>query len=148
MARIKQKDPSVSGYFRRIFEENQHWLDMGTNDEVVARWEADHPGEKMTDNIKSSMSNAKSIMRKKYGKVKRRKGGRRKGAAAAAAAVATAVKVAKPRSLMGVLEKLEGMVDDCLQLARQQNNEELTDVIRNLRLARNSVVWTMGQPTH
>jgi hypothetical protein len=145
MPRAKTNEESVSGYFRRLFEENLEWLDLGTNDEVVARWEKDHPNQTMTDNIKASMSNAKSIMRKKHGKVKRRKGGRRKGSVAQVA-TATEHRGVKTRSLRNVLERLEAMVDECLHLARQQENEELASVIHTLRLARNKVVWAMGEP--
>jgi hypothetical protein len=37
---------TVSGYFRRIFKENPRLLKERSNDELLKRWLADHPGHK------------------------------------------------------------------------------------------------------
>ena len=36
---------TISGYFRQVFKENPKWLEGRSNDEVLARWLKDHPGE-------------------------------------------------------------------------------------------------------
>jgi hypothetical protein len=45
-----------------------------------------------------------------------------------------------------VLERMEGLIDDCLRLARQQNSEGLDSVVKHLRVARRQVAWEMGEP--
>ena len=37
---------TISGYFRQVFKENPKWLEGRSNDEVLARWLKDHPGER------------------------------------------------------------------------------------------------------
>jgi hypothetical protein len=37
---------NVSGYFRRIFKENPNLLKERSNDELLRRWLADHPGHR------------------------------------------------------------------------------------------------------
>ena len=37
---------TVSGYFRRIFKENPRLLKERSNDELLRRWLADHPGHR------------------------------------------------------------------------------------------------------
>src|SRR5438067_1431155 len=57
---------TTSEYFRRIFKENPKWLGTKSNDEVLRRWLADHPGYgEMPQNVKNHLSNLKSVLRKK-----------------------------------------------------------------------------------
>lgn len=143
MARAKAKETeSTAGYFKRLFEENKEWLNEGSNQELIDRWKKDHPGQDVTKSILNGLANTKSIMRKKLGLGKRRRK-RRKMAGAAAEQPAAARRV---RASYAVLERMEGMIDDCLTLARQQNSEGLDDLIKHLRLARRQVAWEMGQP--
>jgi hypothetical protein len=37
---------NVSGFFRQIFKENPKLLNERSNDELLRRWLADHPGHK------------------------------------------------------------------------------------------------------
>ena len=47
---------TVSGYFRRVFGENPKWLTTRSNDEVLARWLKDHPGEtKVPEKVKQGL---------------------------------------------------------------------------------------------
>jgi hypothetical protein len=144
MAKAKETT-SKSGYFREIFADNPQWLKEGSNEEVIARWERDHPTQKMTDRDRQSMANIKSQLRKKAGMVRRRK--RRKGKGAAAAPLEQpALAPRRTRSSFTVLEKLEGLIDECLSLARQQESEGMQGIMKNLRVARRGVAWEMGEP--
>jgi hypothetical protein len=143
MAKTKAPAESTSGYFRRVFDENPAWLDAGSNEEVRHRWEQDHSNRAWTKQIAQSMSNVKSILRRKAGKIRRRR--RRKGARAGVAVTAPRVRATS----LSVLERLEALIDQCLSMARQHggdNGAGLHGVIKHLRLARNGVVWEIGQP--
>jgi hypothetical protein len=144
MAKAKETT-SKSAYYRQLFGDNPDWLKEGSNEEVVARWEKDHPGQRMTDRDRQAMANIKSQLRKKHGMVRRRK--RRKGKGAAAApAEQPALAPRRARSSFTALEKLEGLIDECLTLARQQESAGMQDIMRSLRVARRGVAWEMGQP--
>ena len=70
---------TTSGYFKRVFKENPALLQSRSNDELLARWLTDHPGEKtVPENIKKHMSTVKGILRhkgrKKMGRPKLPKG--------------------------------------------------------------------------
>ena len=55
---------TISGYFRQVFKDNPKWLEGRSNDEVLARWLKDHPGEKeVPKKVKQNLSNVKSILR-------------------------------------------------------------------------------------
>jgi hypothetical protein len=143
MGRTKGNVESVSGYFRRLFADNPNWLQSGYNNEIRAQWHKDHPGQEWTQKIQQSMSNVKSILRKRAG-IGRHKRRRRGGVGEVSESVVT-----RPRGMTAAaLERLEGMIDQCLSMARQQNGEgdTLDGVIKNLRAARNGVVWQLGQP--
>src|SRR5437667_301552 len=73
MAKKKGAGESISGYFRQLFRNEPELLDHGKNDVILARWQADHPGEPVTESVKNNMSNVKSNVRKEFGKVKRRR---------------------------------------------------------------------------
>lgn len=150
MAKTKDKSESASAYFKRMFDENPDWLGPGSNQSVVERWQADHPGDTLTSNLKSIMSNVKSQMNKKLGRRGRRRKRRKAGvgAGAEAGAAPRAAAVTRTRAPLQVLEDLESRLDECLAIARRQEEVEGFDnVIKHLRQARNGVVWAIGQPT-
>jgi hypothetical protein len=142
MAKTKGRPESISGYFRQLFESNPSLLDHGKNDVIIAQWKTDHPGQTVDDRIKGNLANTKSIMRKKFGKVKRR---RKRGRPAAADGALPAVP--KHRSSIAALEKMESLIDECLSVARHQANPGLDPSIRHLLAARRAVAWQMGKPT-
>jgi len=130
-----------SGYFRRIFKENPKLLVTRSNEELMSRWLADHPGHKaMPPKVQGHMSNVKSILRKKgRKKLGRPKKVERDGAVSAGSTPPKPTRIAPNR-----LEALEEMIDDCLTVAKHMDREGLDDVIRLLRNARNAVVWKLG----
>ena len=131
---------TVSGYFRRMFGENPKWLATRSNDEVLARWLKDHPGEtEVPKQIKQNLSNVKSLVRQAH----RKKPGRPKNESRAAEP--TAALAAAPRRGVRGLESLEEHIDECLTLAKNLDREGLSSVIKLLRRARNEVVWKMGE---
>lgn len=139
MARKGTPEPeNISGYFRKIFTENPKLLKSRTNDELLDRWLADHPGEKEVPlRVKQGLANVKSVLRSK-----RRK--RRAKLATEDAASAGTVAVKRPTSRNGMIV-LEEQIDECLSAARMMDDEGLENVIQLLRQARNEVVWKMGQ---
>jgi hypothetical protein len=144
MAKAKQSskasngDETVSGYLRRVFKENPQLLKTRSNDEVLNRWLADHPGEKeVPRRVKQILANVKSVLRKRG-----RKRGRRPQAEQPRAAASAVVVVRKPSR---GLEHLEEQIDDCLTAAKQLDRDGLDHVVRLLRQARNAVVWKLGQ---
>jgi hypothetical protein len=148
MARTKEKPESASAYFKRLFEENPDWLGPGSNQAVVDRWQADHAGQTLTSNLKSIMSNVKSQMNKKLGRRGRRRKRRKAGAGVEAVAAPRPAAVTRTRAPLQALEDLESRLDECLSIARRQEEVEGFDnVIKHLRQARNGVVWAIGQPT-
>jgi hypothetical protein len=142
MAKTKARGESISGYFRQLFESKPELLDHGKNDVILAHWQADHPNGVIDDRIKGNLANTKSLMRKKFGKIKRRRKQRK-----AIAGNGAAVKVVKTRTAHAVLERLEGLLDESLSLARHQGTEGLNTAIKHLLAARRAVAWEMGQPS-
>jgi hypothetical protein len=137
---------TTGSYFKRVFKENPSLLQSRSNDELLTRWLADHPGEKtVPENIKKHMANVKSILRQK---TRKKKGGRPKQVEEAApVAMATSVAVMQPKLVKIASKSLEGLeeqIDDCLTAAKKLDREGLDDVIRLLRNARNAVVWKLG----
>ncbi len=130
---------TISGYFRQVFKENPKWLEGRSNDEVLARWLKDHPGEKeVPKRIKQNLSNVKSNLRQ----AERKKSGAAK--TESRAAEPTAAHAAAPRKGVRGLETLEEQIDECMTLAKNLDREGLSSVINLLRRARNEVVWIMG----
>src|SRR5262249_48182663 len=110
-----------------------------SNDELLNRWLADHPGEKeVPQRVKQILSNVKSVLRKK-GRKRGRPPKPQQNLDAASAAAAPLRK--HPRGL----EQLEEQIDDCLTAAKGLDRDGLEHVIRMLRQARNAVVWKLGQ---
>jgi uncharacterized protein with von Willebrand factor type A (vWA) domain len=129
---------SVMGYFRSIFKENPKLLKERSNEALLQRWLADHPGAKeVPDTVKKSLANTKSVLRKKAGK----RGRPKQGEQPAHEANATQ---ARPRQDTDRLEELEHQIDEVLHLAKHTDGEGLAKVIGHLRAARNLVVMQVG----
>ena len=142
MAKTKDSQPnggeSVSGYFRKVFEENPKLLKTRSNDEVLQRWLKDHPGEtEVPPQVRNSLMNVKSLLRKRGRKRVRLQEEERERA--------TGVKAAPRTKVSSGLEDLEEHIDECLTVAKLLDREGLAHVIRLLRQARNEVVWKLGQ---
>lgn len=136
MAKSKERGEktSVMGYFRKIFQESPELLKTRSNEEVIKRWLADNPAEtEMPKSVRNTLANLKSVMRKKLRK--------RKPKSSLAAAVKPAVDGHARRNL----EALEALIDDALTMAKMLDREGLDSVIKQLRRARNEVVWKIGQ---
>jgi hypothetical protein len=132
---------NLSAYFRGVFQENPKWIDTRSNDEVLARWLKDHPGEKEApDRVKQNLANVKSLLRQ----AQRKKPGRPKKESLAAEPTA-ATSAAAPRKGVRGFESLEEQIDECMTLAKNLDREGLSSVINLLRRARNEVVWKMGE---
>jgi hypothetical protein len=135
MARAAQQaggSESIMGYFRPILEANPKLLKNRKNDELYAAWLKDHPEHQaVPEQVRNGLSNLKSVMRKKLGK---RKG--KRGQPAAADGTTAPVKRVAP----GQLERLEAQIDECLARVKQFGVEGLSEVSQLLRRARNRVV--------
>ena len=110
-----QATESISGYFRRVFDDNPGLLDARTNDALLQRWLADHPGEsEVPANVKANLANIKSVLRKK----RRKKGGKRAAAEPPRLFQPAAERPQPRRAAAKGLETLEEAIDDSLTLAR------------------------------
>ena len=131
---------TISGYFRRLFEENPKWLAERSNQVLIDRWLQDHPGEtKVPENIRQNLANVKSVLRQKL----RKKPGRPKKESQSV--ITTSVSMEPPRKSARRLEALEEQIDECMVLAKELDREGLASVISLLRRARNEVVWKLGE---
>lgn len=121
---------TLSYYFREIFAERPDLLKGKSNKELIDRYLADHPNtsEKALGKVRANLANIKSVLR--------RKGRGRKPAAAGA----VSTRPGRPD-----LETLEEHIDEGLILAKSLDRAGLDKVIHHLRLARNHVVWKIGQ---
>src|SRR4051794_36939641 len=116
MAKRKKRGPSLFGYFGGLLEEHPQWLNAETNDEIYARYRADHglaEDAAIPDRVKNALANKKSLLRKDRngkstgtGKGKGKRGRKPRAGAAAAAAV-------RPAGMRA----LEVQIDDCLVTA-------------------------------
>jgi hypothetical protein len=132
MAKRKQKG-SVSGYFRTVFDSHPEWLKGKSNAPLLAQYRTDHglaTDSPVPKNIVSNLANLKSNLRKK--------GRKRTGSK-----MISVKSVASPSFTK--LEALEELIDECLTMAKNLDRTSLEHVIRNLRRARNEVVWKIGQ---
>src|SRR3954471_12397394 len=60
------KPETVSGYFRQVFQENPRLLRERSNQPLLDRWLADHPGEtEVPKAVKQNLANIKSVLRSK-----------------------------------------------------------------------------------
>lgn len=125
---------TVAGYFRRVFAENPRLLEERSNDALYQQWLRDHPGHtEVPQSVKNSLQNIKSVLRHQKPKKGRR-------AQPAPVAAAEAAPLPRPKVPARSLEELEGMIDECLFVARGLDAEGLRSVIDLLRSARNGVI--------
>ena len=128
---------SVSGYFRKVFDENPRLLESRSNDELFARWLKDHPDHsEVPEKVRQNLSNVKSVLRK-HGRKTAHRAERESQPIEGSARN-------QGKSVRG-LNALEEQIDDCLSLAKVMDREGLANVIALLRRARNEVVWRMGE---
>jgi hypothetical protein len=144
MAKTKEKGQSFASVIRGYYQENPEWLRTPSNDDLIARFKKDHPGEQWTKKHQQGAANEKTKLRKKAGLVHRRR--RRRGRPAAGEGAANESRVTRVRASAGVLEQLELQIDECLSLAARQGKPELEGVVKALRVARRGVAWAMGEP--
>jgi hypothetical protein len=148
MAKAKEKGESLRGYFVDLFRSNHDLVRGKSNAEVVQRWEKDHPGQRFTQSHQNALANAKTKVAKELGIRKRRK---KRRAAVAPAGTAVAARPAgspgRPAGAGHTLENLELAIDRCLSTARtlEDRDEDMHKVVRDLRAARNAVVWILGK---
>jgi len=126
----KRKGPSLLGIFKDYFGERPDWLNIRNNDDVMAKFAADHPNIEADKRVKQAMFNAKNYMKK--GKKGRR------GRKAKVAAINAAMASSHPKT--GALQMLENHVDDCLAMARAIGKDSIAPVISHLHRARNMLV--------
>jgi hypothetical protein len=125
---MAKQTESISGYFRPILEENPKLLKGKSNQELFERWLADHPKEKeVPGNVKASLSNLKSVLRKKGRKRGRKPAGQTNGMQMEQAEQENAAE--------NPLELLEVQIDECIAAARSMDREGLDSVISLLRRA-------------
>ena len=137
---------TTAAYFRRIIRENPGLLKERSNEKLLQRWSADHAGHaEVPQKIKNNLSNIKSVLRSK----KRKRVAARCGEAQPAGQLSQpgqpATHVARKPTGSTKLEGLEYQIDECLILAKRLDRDGLERVIGHLRLARNEVVWKLGQ---
>jgi hypothetical protein len=148
MAATTARAETVSGYFRKVFQENPRLLEGRSNQELLDRWLKDHPDAKeVPGTVKKNLANVKSVLRKE---ARRKRGGRPKKSAdssngAGVTAAAPARQLPTTTASIKDLTQLEEKIDDCLSMAKHMDAEGLQDVISLLRRARNLVVWKQGE---
>jgi hypothetical protein len=139
MAKVKGAE-SKSGWFRTLFQGRPDLLKKrGSNDEVISLWRAAHPGKDFSKSQRQAMANVKSSMKHAKRKVKQRM------LPTADGGMVQAARATRPGS--GGLEHLEAAIDRCLSTARglEERDPDMNKVVRNLRLARNELVWMSGK---
>lgn len=142
MAKKARNGESVAGYFRKVFEENPALLKGKSNQELLDRWLKDHPDQtEVPKNVKTSLSNIKSVLRSKG----RRKGKVKKEVLSGQETHGLVTSSPTRSKKTNNLEMLEEQIDDCLRNARNLEVEALASVIVLLRRARNEIVWMIGQ---
>jgi hypothetical protein len=134
---------NISQYWKNFFTSHSDLLAVRSNDEAIAQWKADHPGQDYSRSVNNGLTNVKSQMRKEHGvkSGKRRRGRPRKHARAEAAVAAPAARVAKAPTK--VLEALEDGIDKCLHLISGQ--EGLGKIAQTLKHARRLTILQIGE---
>jgi hypothetical protein len=135
----RRQGDSIGGYFTDVFTRHPEFLRERKNDKLFEQWKKDHPGKALTQQIRNIAANVKS---KTKTRLRIGKPGRKPKAAAVAAAAPRPARA----SSAGNLEKLELHIDECLSMARQLDEEAMSDIVKNLRVARNEVVRVAAHP--
>jgi hypothetical protein len=137
---------TTAGYFRRIFKAQPGLLGERSNDKLLQQWLTDHPGHaEVPKNVKSHLSNLKSVLRSKKRKKLARRADETRQEGQVKPTSQPEARVARKPSGGSKLDELELQIDECLILAKHLDREGLGDVIALLRRARNEVVWKIGQ---
>jgi len=137
------KSESIAGFFTPIFAANRILLKTRSNKKVLAMWLEAHPGYKeVPENVKSRVANVKSKMRSK---LRKRQGKKAVAEVAAGTAKAQSSPLVSADAIDTGLEKLEMLIDECLTMARGLERKGLDNVVGALRIARNRVVWKLGE---
>jgi len=136
MAKSKTAEESTSAKLKRLFDADHELLRAREYDGLKAAWENAYPGKPFSASLRQIAANIKSRMRKDLGMRKR---GRKRKMHASANGVA-GPKPVRPAQLV----PLEEHVDECLMLARGVGREQLGDVIRYLKRARNLLIVMIG----
>jgi hypothetical protein len=142
--RRRRGGENLMGYFRQIYQENPKLLKGKSNDEIMSRWEDDHPKHTPLEKkrARQSVANLKSTLRRK-----RRRRGKRMVETTSAPSAGARVSTAYTNSYSSgnpELESLEEHIDDCILQARQMDRGGLEEVIRHLRRARVEVSQMIG----
>jgi hypothetical protein len=139
----------IASFFRPIFDANRKLLKTRSNQEVLDMWLEAHPGYKeVPENVKSGLANLKSVMRKQLRIRRTKRAAARDATQRAAGGVVVQAKVVPLLSISAAdtgLEKLEMLIDDCLTMAKNLDRKGLDKIIHALRVARNRVVWKLGE---
>jgi hypothetical protein len=134
---------NISGYFRAVFMENPRLLKERSNEVLLRRWLADHPGEsEVPQGVKNVLSNLKSVHRRL---LRTRAGRNLEEAAALVPQPGPEAELLTGPSVDQGLEQLEELIDDCMTFAKNLDRGGLERVLTLLRRARNAVVWKLGQ---
>ena len=136
MPRTKAPGESLSAKLKRLFRADTELLRTRDYDGLKAAWEKGNPGKPFSEKLRQIAANIKSRLRKELGMRKR---GRKRKMHASANGVA-GPKPVRP----ALLVPLEEHVDECLMLARGVGREQLGDVIRYLKRARNLLIVMIG----
>jgi hypothetical protein len=139
MAKMRGRGPrgkeSVSGYFRKIFQNRPELLNSKSNEELIQRWKSDHGTNQVPNSVRSNLANLKSQLRKRQ----------RLGLPLGAQAATPRADMGPRRAGNHGLEALEEHIDDSLTMAKNLDRTGLGGVITLLRRARNQVVWKLGE---
>ncbi len=127
---------SISGYFKKVYEEHPEWLRRRSNDALYEQWLEDHPGyADIPSQVKTNLANTKSLLKKK-----RKRRGKRAKMAALEDGTRPAIRIS-PKELAA----LEDQIDESLSLAKNLDRTGLGDVIALLRDARNQVILKLSR---
>ena len=138
MAKTKVPSDSTSARLKALFKADQELLRAREYDGLKAAWEKAYPGKPFNEGVRQIAANIKSRLRRELGMRKRR----RKSSASVNGAHAPAA----PKPLKAtLLQPLEEHIDECLMLARAAGKEQLMDVIRSLKRARNLLIVMIGE---
>jgi hypothetical protein len=143
MPRKAKPKKTISGYFRKVFDERPEWLHQRSNNDILVRYRADHSlaeGADVGKSVKNTLANLKSTLRSDQRREVRRADRAKTGAIRPAGP-------ARHASAGARLERLEELIDHSLSMARSLADEQFDDVVRHLRAARNKLVWRMGEPS-
>lgn len=141
------KAEGVSPYFRDVFARRPKLLWTRSNKQLLKMWLKDHPehGE-VPGNVKAGLANIKSVLRSKaHASDAMGDSAAPVAAAIADAPLAAADAVDNVNAVDTGLEKLEIMIDECMNMARELGIKKVDDILRALRIARRQVVWKLGE---